>query len=1026
MTRTFLRGLLCSAFLLPWRAQAAAERFTDVAVFYDPTFPAADSVRPPPAGELEKLLPGATLAAERELPALLASRGTRLLILPFGSAFPEASWTAIRTFLERGGNLLVIGGKPFTRPARGEAGVWQLGLESGRFTRELLIDQYQETPGSEGLAVQANPDTLLAIERFEWQRAFSPLIRLSARDLYQRDGAAGSLDAHLDALAWGSKGGHRLAAPVLRIDHLRTRFTGGRWIFVTAELAADFYQRPATAGLVATLAAAARQGSEELVVRPRLPLYVPGEPVELELSWRVAGRPAAATAEITVSSEGGLAPFHRTVKLPSARSVTFPAPAAKGLQVIEARVTAGGQVRAVQRSGFWMRDPEYLRSGPRLSVNHDYFELDGRPLAVVGTTHMASDVQRLFFEHPNAHVWDRDLEEIAAGGLNMLRTGWWSAWDKLCDGRGRAHERTVRTLEAFLMSARRRGLPVQFTLFAFLPDVLGGGNAYFDPRAIELQQNLVRSVVEPFHDVPFLAWDLVNEPSFSPHLWTDRPSGDPIEVARWNAWLRRRYPDRRLLAGAWDTTESALPATLPLPTEAQFAPRAVYQGRSSLALHDYHLFAQQSFAEWTRQMVGTVRAAGSRQLVTVGQDEGGNLGRPSPSFFGQAVDFTTNHTWWHNDALVWDALVAKQPGAAMLIQETGLQRELTLDGMARRTPDSEAALLERKLALSFVQGAGAIQWLWHTNAYMTQGNEAAIGAIRADRTEKPEATVMRSFARFGQELGPHLRQPQPPAVAIVTSQAAHFSVLRELQVEAQQRAVRALIYDAHQPAFMVAENRLAALGEPRLAILPSPQALGEPAWRALLAYVAAGGSLLITGPVERDEHWHLGARIAPLVRGAAARPLTFRSADLRLGGATVPVAFDQAKQSALEWLRFEDGASLREIPHGTGRIFWSALPVELAESGEAAARLYAHVLARLALAAPFQPRSALPAGILVYPTTFADAVLYVMVSERPDDADLDLVDRLTGARLAFRLRAERAALALIRKTDGALLARYGF
>ena len=84
----------------------------------------------------------------------------------------------------------------------------------------------------------------------------------------------------------------------------------------------------------------------------------------------------------------------------------------------------------------------------------------------------------------------------------------------------------------------------------------------------------------------------------------------------------------------------------------------------------------------------------------------------------------------------------------MLIQETGLQRELNLDEIARRTPESEAALLERKVAASFIQGSGAIEWLWNTNSYMTESNETPIGAIRTDGTEKPEATVMEAYATF--------------------------------------------------------------------------------------------------------------------------------------------------------------------------------------------------------------------------------------------------------------------------------------
>ena len=175
----------------------------------------------------------------------------------------------------------------------------------------------------------------------------------------------------------------------------------------------------------------------------------------------------------------------------------------------------GDRVRAIYHSGFWIRDEAYLRSGPRLSVNHDYFEVDGHPLAVVGTTYMSSEVQRLYFEHPNVYVWNQDLGQIHDAGLNMIRTGWWTGWDKFCDENGQPYERTLRTIEAYLMTARKYGLPVQFNFFAFLPDVLGGTNAFLDPEAVRRQQTLISAVVARFHDVPYLAWDLINEPSFS-------------------------------------------------------------------------------------------------------------------------------------------------------------------------------------------------------------------------------------------------------------------------------------------------------------------------------------------------------------------------------------------------------------------------------------------------------------------------------------------------------------------------------
>ena len=58
-----------------------------------------------------------------------------------------------------------------------------------RFSRPLLIDQYQETPGSSGVEFVTNPDISTDIPRFPWVRGFSPVIRLSTNDLYRRGGA---------------------------------------------------------------------------------------------------------------------------------------------------------------------------------------------------------------------------------------------------------------------------------------------------------------------------------------------------------------------------------------------------------------------------------------------------------------------------------------------------------------------------------------------------------------------------------------------------------------------------------------------------------------------------------------------------------------------------------------------------------------------------------------------------------------------------------------------------------------------
>ncbi|PYT91474.1 MAG: hypothetical protein DMG36_18180 [Acidobacteria bacterium] len=1016
-----------ATFLFPLKSVCAQEAASAIVVLNEAGLPSAESPAFP-RQQLAQALPQARFASAEQLPTVLDETSTRLLVLPYGSAFPEENWSAIHAFLGHGGNLLVLGGRPFTRAAYHDGSGWHLRDYSVRFIRQLSMDQFQTTPGSAGLEFQNNADVSITLPRFSWQRAFSPIIRLSAVGLYNRGGSAGSIDARLDPLAWGIKDGRKMAAPAMEIDHLRNGFDGGRWIFLSSELDSQFLAGTDAISLIRILAERARQGSEEFTARPSLPLYLPAEPVEVEVLWHAAEKPSGPLT-VRISEFPESQPSQRevqTANLSRPQTILLPAPKEKGFHVIQADLLEGNTIRATYRSGFWIRDHEFLRSGPHLTVNHDFFEIDGHPLAVVGTTYMSSEVQRLYFDHPNAFVWDRDMTQIQAAGLNMLRTGWWTGWDKFCDENGQPYERTLRTLEAYLMTARKHGLPVQFNFFAFLPEVLGGVNPYLDPQALRKQQTLVSTVVARFHDVPFLAWDLINEPSISQHLWQTRPNGDPIELAAWNQWLSKRYPDRAALAAAWNAPHDSIAGNISLPGELEFSSRGMYEGHNSLRVYDYFVFAQETFVEWVRAMRDKIRGTGSQQLITVGQDEGGVRDRLSPAFYAPAVDFTTNHSWWGNDSLLWDSLTAKQPSEAMLIQETGLQREINLDESARFTPEQEASLFERKVALSFVQGSGTIEWLWNTNSYMTAANEAPIGAVRADGTEKPEAAVMRDFARFAKSLHSHLQNPHQPSVAMVTSQAAQFSVFSDLQLEAQQKAVRALAYGLHITPYIIAENQIAKLGAPQLVILPSPQSLNDNTWQALLAYAKGGGNLLITGPVSRDEHWQFRDRPHDLGLNAQIEPQSYRGAEIRLPGKTMPLSFDQQKQFSLEALRFSDVATWKEIPSGKGKVFWSSYSLELAEGLDAAASVYGYLLATLKIKPAFDLHSAPPPGVLIYSAELQDSVLYILESENAADTAIDLRDAVTGARLTLKLQAQHAALALIGKQEKAVIARYGF
>jgi hypothetical protein len=1016
---------------LPARAQTAAP----VVVFWEEGFPAADTT-PPSQAELTALLPQAVFATSQQLAEALAREESRLLVLPYGSAFPEEQWGAIYRFLERGGNLLVLGGQAFTRPAYLAEKVWKLHPPRLAYAKQLFINEYQATPGSHGLEFQANEDFAhLNMPAFVWARAFSLTIRLTDEDLYPRAGSTGGIDARLQPLLWGMKNGRRLSAPLVQVDHLKNHFVGGRWILLACDLPAGFFAGSAGRDLIPKLVDRALDGAEEFVLRPSWPLFLPGEPLSFQVRWNRFGvKPAPLRLELTIAPESG--PSRQQTfefapaEFPYTTQVALPAAAGKGLHVVTARLYAGDALRGIYRTGFWLRDEAFLRSGPRVSVNKDFFEVNGRPLLVMGTTYMASDVQRQFFMSPNPYVWDRDMAELRAIGFNMLRTGWWTAWDQVMKESGVIHEEMLRALEAYLMTARKHELPVQFTFFAFIPENLGGANAYLDPEAVRRQKELIVAVAERFKDVPFLIWDLINEPSFANpnRLWLTRPNRDAHELRAWNAWLSSHYPSRAAMAEAWKTIPVPEGAPVPLPEDDDFSPRRAFQttrGGNSLKVYDYFLFAQESFRKWVEELRDAIRATGSRQLVTVGQDEAGGRAGLSPAFWGEAVDFTTNHTWWMFDALLWDSLVARLPGKPVLIQETGIGRDLQIDESTRRSPEAQAHLMERKVAIALGTGAGAIHWLWHINAYMRDDNEAHIGAVRADRTEKPEAEVLRGFAEFAASVRDTLSQPEDPPVVVVTSQAFQFSALNNLALDAQMKAVRALHYYCRVPGAVIAENQLARLGSPRLVILPSPQLLSEEAWQALVGYVSNGGNLLITGSVERDPHWRVTQRLAALGLEALPEPLTYRNAEIRLGATTIPLTYDSEKQQYLEALRLPGGETFREIAWGKGRVFVAGYPVELAEGLSPAAELYAWALRKVGVEPAFEGKAPSP-GVLIRPVKFAGSVLYLFVSESGTDEEIAIRDKASGAELRFTLPAQRSRLVLLRARDAQVMARYGF
>jgi hypothetical protein len=1014
---------LCKFVLIAFLAALPSPIFGKVVVFWQPGFPTVASQpveRPGLARALDGMDPQFADLAGLQEPATLSNAD--LLILPYGSAVPSGAWKAIEQYLEAGGNLLIIGGQPLRVPVTEVDGKFVESRPQDTYSRVLDFRHTYEVPVPKDA-------------QFAWKSGYvlpqTPHIR--ARRFF-------AVEGRLDGLGYMVDGtGLLVAAPVIVANHTAGPMLGSRVVALDFDPEPGYWQSEDGVSLIHQAAGYARQGATEFSVETLFSTLRPGElpliTVHLRnLRQERLGGSVSGEVKLTLSSEkevldmatlpvaqSGIAdiaaPFHKTLP--------------PGFFKVSAVYSEGGQFREFYQNGFWVEESKAMASGPSLGVHGDFITRDGAPFFPVGTNYFSTEANGWDFSGPrNAWVWEKDFDEMSRHGVSFIRTGVWMPNARFVEGNtGGANERFLRNLEAFLLCAQRHNIAVNFTFFAFTPRSGNFGfgapaaippNPYTDPASVRAQQAYVRSVVERFKDVPWLTWDLINEPSFSNplHIFKGNyPNGDPTEVAAWHKWLRQKY-DGKLpaLGDAWSVPPEQFGSfdAVPLPSITDLTYDRYGNPREVRAV-DYNLFAQDMFSEWVKSMISLVRSLGSKQLIDVGQDEGGVTDRVLNQFYGGAgVSFTTDHTYWQDDALLWDSVAAKRPGVPNITGETGYQPVWAPDGTWRYDEFSGLGLTERKWVLGFAAGAsGAMQWDWD--------REVDFGMQRSDGSAKVWENMMRDLGEFARKAAPSATALNLPQVAIVLPQSFQMSVYNTFALEAQQKAVRAVYGYARGQAYAVGEYQIQLLGSPKLILLPSPFALTQTAWQAIMDKVKEGAVLLVTGPFDADAHLHATGREDAVGLSYQTEPLTIRDHIMHFPGGDETISFTQNKTTVLSRATLSSHEDWVEKPLGKGKILFAALPLELNDNLQAVGDVYAYAL-KTAGVAPIYTTTLKDPGILICPTRFPDATLYVLTSES-NRTTVSFEDVRSGKHFSGILESGRAAI-LVVDAHGKLLSTY--
>jgi hypothetical protein len=626
---------------------------------------------------------------------------------------------------------------------------------------------------------------------------------------------------------------------------------------------------------------------------------------------------------------------------------------------------------------------------------------------------MASDVHRKFLFEPNPAVWDRDFASMKRQGINMVRTGLWTAWSRVMLDPGAVDENVLSALDAYVLSAAKNGILVCFNFFAFLPPSYGDSNPYLGPRALEGQRALLSMVASRYRGVGWVHWDLINEPSYAPPagVWKNLPIGDEHEGRAWREWVRARHgEDPLVLRDLWrDDTDDLLGVPRADETGANF----LREKRRPRKVRDFFEFTQVAAARWAATLRDILKAAGGDVLVTLGQDEGGTGTRPAQLLFADSVDYTSVHTWWNNDDLLWDGVMTKAFDRPNMHQETGLMSLQDPDGAPWRTPAAAASLLDRKFAYAFAgRGAGVIQWAWNINPYQPIDNEATIGFNRPDGTAKLEMGAVGDFAAFFAAAAPLLDDFAPEPVALVVPYARLLSG-RSGGIDHTKRLVRLLAERHGVVPQALPDIRLTAeqLRGVKLAIVPSPEMLDEDAAQALLQASKTGTKVLITGNVEGDSFGRATPSLQALGVLGDARPVALHEATT-WGAATGRPQWVTFENLAQHWLRRGTKASPATL---TGSVWHEPLPLDFARETEPLDALLAAALK--AAGVPTHPAGdGVAARLLVAPK----AVLAVCVNETPAAARRRVL--VEGRPVDIPVEAFRSRLVLFEKGTGKVVA----
>lgn len=482
-----------------------------------------------------------------------------LLVLSYGEAFPLEAFNFIQDYIEEGGGLFSIAGKPFWKPMKKIGSEWlEVPCNSyEEFLSKLGIKYYQSE--IKPVACEFNQELFnVPIGKFLFTESAVGVSVVTGEKINTLAPTHGNVFPYrlpcrnfMPVARSLNEFGEILACPMILVKSWKNPYKKegkipNKWCLnaISGEKHPFNPQWPYAKTILNHLMGYL---SEKIVIHnleTDYACYHQGEQVKFEaqvLNYGRIKKALQANLKIKDSSNKIVYQIIKEIELLPDTEITIgdlwiPRKFSDDFYVVEAVIEDNGRFIDKETNGFVVWNDETLSEDKQFEINGKDFFIGGKKTFLSGTNYYESKLGELAWLHPNMLSITEDFQKMQKLGINFIRIHYHhSKWFRdyivkvaqlpldnyfeAADKSTLPSKRSLRIFDAFIQLSQKYDLIFCADLFTLVPEEMGNPKGWLglaeriiEPQKIRIQKEFIKILAKRYKDISGITWDLWNEP----------------------------------------------------------------------------------------------------------------------------------------------------------------------------------------------------------------------------------------------------------------------------------------------------------------------------------------------------------------------------------------------------------------------------------------------------------------------------------------------------------------------------------